>query len=135
MTDTENFEPKRTKADRQKAVQDMPSSENREVVEITIEAGTELVGTYDGMYDRTLKDENVYTGKMTDHQIGMVLTRAENPHLIFNESETETAFRYVWASNGLLKALEEHEIQDGQKIKIKRKGIQKNTSWTIITLN
>ena len=148
MNETEpEFKPTRTEIkDRKKLVDSLPSQENMEVEEISILPDIALTGFYDGMIDRTLKEPDTYTGKLTKPQIRIAIPIADNPqfeighensNLRLNESEKESGsvVRFVWCSNGLLRELEENEIQKGQKFTIKRKGTKLNTRWTIIPRN
>ena len=131
----ENFEPTRKAIDLSAHVGTLPTGLNMDISEIVIPADTELVGVFDGLYERTLKEPNKYTGKSTDTQISMILSEADNPDLVLNEGETGSVQRYVWASPGLCRELQESEVIAGGKIKIKRKHSGKKTSWKVIPLN
>ena len=51
----ENFKPERKEIDLTAHVSKLPSGGNMEISEITIPADTELVGVFDGLFERSLK--------------------------------------------------------------------------------
>ena len=72
---------------------------------------------------------------MVDTQISMILSVKDNPDMVLNDGETGSVQRYVWASPGLCREIQEAEVVPGGKIKIKRKHAGKLTSWKVIPLN
>ena len=134
MTENENneneFVPKLREAEnRKELVKALPTTENLPVEEITVLPDIDLVGFYDGLQWRTLKEPDQYTQKMEKLQINFVMSTKDNEafdhgnknsNLRLNDGETDSFVRRIWCSNGLLRELEKMEIAKGQKIKIKR---------------
>jgi len=119
----ENDKPieKTFEAEREKSkipVEDMEFKEPFETNEVKLQDGETIEGFYDGIYDRKLQEENIYTGLMTSKQIGMICAESE--------------YKFLWASNGLLKQIQLQEVHEGDKIKIVRRGKGLNTEWGVI---
>ena len=124
MSENTNENTAPVKISRSEAIDKMPKQ--FESAYLKIDDGQNISGIYDGIYEVSLQD--MPNRDPTDtRNTGNVLSMLLSPL----EEGGEMEQQYFWASNGLIKELELYEVNEGDKISIKRIGEKLNTKWII----